>query len=71
MIRAGDLRVEQLFEIMLDYADAHPRFDDTFILSLKEQYESKGELSVRQEQSLRHIFSFWRLWEWAEETGLI
>lgn len=67
----GELHVDDLFEIAFDFADAHPRFDDTFIVSLKEHYDEHGELSARQEQSLRNIFETWSMWDWADETGLI
>lgn len=71
MLQPGEMHVDQLFEIALDYADAHPRFDDTFIQSLKKQYDKHGELSVRQEDSLRNILHMWGMWDWADETGMI
>lgn len=65
------MHVDDLFAVAFDYAAAHPRFDDTFIKSLKKQYDQHGELSVRQDAALRSIFETWGMWDWAEDTGLL
>jgi hypothetical protein len=47
--------IKDTVEMVLDWADDHPRFDASFIESLKEQLENKGYLSEKQIMALENI----------------
>jgi hypothetical protein len=50
-------------EVVLEWAEHKPFFDTTFIESLKEYYESHGELTMTQSEALDRIIEEWNIKE--------
>ena len=46
---------------VLDWAEQHPEFDDGFVKSLAEKFESFGSLTENQSRALDNIIQKWRI----------
>lgn len=56
-----DLMDDQLLDIAETFALDHEDFDDTFVVSLRAQFETKGELTERQRKGLENIIEKWKM----------
>ncbi len=48
-------------ERILEWAEAHPSFDTSFVEDLKRQYEENGELTDMQEDAINNILRKFRI----------
>lgn len=54
-------RTDDKIYAILDYADSRSSFDTDFIYSIKDYYETHGELSLAQEDALDNIITRFRI----------
>ena len=54
-----------------DIAEHHENFDDTFIKSLRQQFDARGFLTENQHASLTRVIDGWHMEEWGEREGFI
>jgi hypothetical protein len=47
--------------MVLDWAEQHPEFDESFVKSLAEKLESFGSLTSGQSDALDNIIEKWRI----------
>lgn len=57
--REREQYISYMFERIEEYAIENLRFDDSFTIDLKEQYEAKGHLTDRQFSALENIYERW------------
>jgi hypothetical protein len=57
----------EMIELATEYAGEHPSFDDSFILSLAEHLERKGELTPNQGAALEKVIQRFRMEEWRDD----
>lgn len=52
---------EEKIELILNWAKAHPRFDVSYVWSVKDGLEKWGKLTPAQDQALSNIIRKWKI----------
>ena len=63
--------LEELIDLIIDYAHDHKSFDTDFIESISDSLSEYGELTSGQSAACQNIVDRYRMVKWREEKDLI